>query len=182
MGEDNSKATTGTADVDGSEMRLFETPVDLPEKVVIVDGKLGKEIGFVEREKVMELLAHDPRYAGFEDPVTKKFMLSYNSDIKSKAIVLETEDVIQFLDTIDNNLESAMAANDAKTRMLGVSYEDKGKMYVLYLHARYLKKAERYLSEFVVDTFKWDGVDVSSSIVDRLIELFKKRAEHRGEE
>ena len=184
MSEEQGKTTTltGTADVDGSEMKLFETPVDLPEKVVVVDGKLGKEIGFVEREKVMELLAHDPRYAGFEDPVTKKFMLSYNPDTKSKAIVLETEDVIRFLNTIENNLETAIGADDPNRLRLGVSYEDKGKMYVLYLHIRNLKNASKYLNEYIVDAFngkKDSEVDVLVGPTQRLIELFELRAKKR---
>lgn len=179
MKENEGKTTTltGTADVDGSEMKLFERPVDLPEKVVVVDWKLGKEIGFIEREKVSALLENDPRYAGFEDPVTKQFMLSYNPDTKSKTIVLETEDVIRFLDTIESNLETAMGADDPKVLKVGVSYEDHGRAYVLYLHIRGMKKAGKYLSEYIMDAFKGHGEeDDAGGPTARLIELFKQRA------
>jgi len=177
--EDKKTALTGTADVDGSEMKLFERPVDLPEKVVVVDGKLGKEIGFIEREKVSELLANDSRYAGFEDPVTKQFMLSYNPDTKSKTIVLETEDMIRFLDTIDGNLETAEAADDPRHQNMGVSYEDHGRAYVLYIHVRHSRKASKYLSPFIIDAINGDE---SGGPTARIIELFKHRAKYSNPE
>ena len=53
---------TGKTDVDGSEMTLHERSVDLPERVLVVDAKLGKEIGFVDRTEVMRILETDSRY------------------------------------------------------------------------------------------------------------------------
>lgn len=163
---------TGNVDVDGSEMKVFERPVDLPEKVVVVDSKNGKEIGFVERERVMELLEKDGRYEGFEDGCTGKFMLSYNSDgDKVKAIRLETEDVFKFLDTIWRNLETAMGADDPKTRMLGVSYEVRGKAYVMSISINQFVGATRFLHNDVVDAMK--NTQEGTTVTDRFIEAFK---------
>ena len=167
--------STGTVDVDGSEMRLFETPVNLPERVVVVDGKLGKEIGFVDRDKVVGLLQTDARYDGFEDPVTKQFMLSYNPDVGAKSIALETEDAIRFLNIIETNLDTAMAADDIKQSRLGVSYEYKGRAYVLSIHIRNVKDALPYLLDSIADAARGHDSDELNSPTDRLIELFRAR-------
>jgi len=163
---------TGNVDVDGSEMKVFERPVELPAKVVIVDSKNGKEIGFIERERVMELLEKDGRYEGFEDGCTGTFMLSYNSDgDKVKAIRLETEDVFKFLDTIWRNLETAMGADDPKTRMLGVSYEVRGKAYVMSVSINQFIGAARFLHTDVVGAMT--STQEGTTVTDRFIEAFK---------
>ena len=179
--EKTAEVGTGKADVDGSEMKLFESPVDLPKKVVVVDGKLGKEIGFVEREKVTELLANDPRYEGFEDGVTGKFMLSYSSDgARTKVVSLETEEVVKFLETVEANLDTAIAADDPSALRLGVSYERKGRAYVLSIDLDAFKQARPYLSTSIVKALDDSGEPEGDSEVhveptERLIRMFKER-------
>ena len=174
----NADNKTGIADVDGSEMKLFERPVDLPEHVVVVDGKLGKEIGFVERDKVMGLLATDRRYSGFEDGCTGQFMLSYNSDgAKEQTIVLETDDVIRFLTTIKNNLVTAIGADDPKRFRLGVSYEGKGRSYVLSINVSDFTKSLMFLDGDIVQILSSSGDDeeISGGPTERIIGLFRSR-------
>jgi hypothetical protein len=178
----SEKEKGATVDLgDETTMTVFDRKVNLPEKVVVVDAKNGKEIGFIEREKVMKLLEKDGRYEGFEDGVTGKFMLAYNSDgDKIKTIHLETEDVFKFLETVWRNLETALGADDPKTRMLGVSYEVKGKAYVMSISLTQFVGAMKFLHPDVVDAIRGDipsdtpSPGEMTSPTDRLIDVFKK--------
>lgn len=176
VGEDKLDEVTGNMDVDGSTMTVNDRKVQLPEKVVIVDAKLGKEIGFIEREKVMGLLQNDGRYEGFEDGCTGQFMLSYSSESrKMQTITMETDDVAKFLGVIEKNLDTAMEADESARHMLGVSYVYNGRNYVLQIAVKSMKEAMAFLSSDVSEALRANGGEESTSMTDRIIEAIRKR-------
>lgn len=143
------KPVTGKVDVDGSEMMVSDIPVNLPDKVVVIDQKIGKEIGFVLKEDVLRLVTKDARYEGFDDEATGQFMLTYNSDW-DKAIEFEVDDVISWLRLIEAQLETALGADDPKKLRLGVSYVKGKHTHVCYLHLSLFKNCSKYLNSSIV--------------------------------
>lgn len=166
--------STGVMDVEGTKMKLFERPVKLGKRVSIIDAKTAKEIGYVDVEKVFELLNdEDGRFQAYEDPSTQEFMLAYSSEgVGAMAVVCSVDSLMEYLGVIEANLDTAMGADDPKKLSMGVSYEKKGRKYVTYMGIGAIKGAIKYLDKDVVGVLSTDG---AGGPTERLIGVVRKK-------
>ena len=112
---------------DDATMTVNEVPVNLPERVEVVDSKSGKTIGYRDREEVMDLLEDDPYFRGVQPSnPNNDFIIAYDPDAM-KAIECEVLDPFEFLNAIRDNLSTAIGADDPKGMLVGVSYVDRHK-------------------------------------------------------
>ena len=139
--------------VDDATMTVVDNPVNLPDKVQVVCAKHGTFIGWRNREDVQDIM-EDLRFEGFEDSATGEYMLKYDP-AGNDPITRETVDPFEFLKTIQDNLDTAIGADDPATMKLGVSYIDKSKRnYVLEIHLNRMKAAMDMMHPGIADALK----------------------------
>lgn len=155
----------------GSEMAVSDIPVNLPDKVVVIDRKIGKEIGFVEKADVLRLVTEDARYEGYEDEATGQFMLTYDAE-REKAIESEAADIFEWFRVIKANLDTAIGADDQKTIRLGVSYIKGKHNHVCFLKLSNFRIVREYLHPDIVECLV-HCEEESKSQTQNLIDFFK---------
>jgi len=171
----NEKVTE--VQVDDATMMVDDVPVNLPEKVQVVDARNGSLIGYRSREEVTELLEKDQRFSGYEDSATGEFMLAYSLEA-TKAVERETIDPFEFLKTIEANIETAVGADDSKRMKLGVSYTDRsGRNYLLSIHIKRMLNALDMLHQGVAEALQSnkskDGMFDGQS--EKIVEFVRRR-------
>jgi hypothetical protein len=169
--------TAKEVQVDDATMTVDDAPVNLPEKVQVVDARNGKLIGYRDREEVTNLLDTDNRFSGFEDTATSEFMLAYNLEA-TKAQERETVDPFEFLKTIEDNIETAVGADDPKRMRLGVSYVDKtGRNHVLQIHIKRVMNATDMLHPGLVDAMNGPGVEdgMFDGISEKIVDFIRRK-------
>ena len=159
-----------------NKMMVRDIPVNLPERVQVVDKKYGKRIGFIDRAEVSKVL-EDPCFMGFEDTVTGEFMITYSTDEVKRTIAVETDDPFEFFKVIQNNLETAIGSDDVKRLRLGASYIDKaGRNHVIEIHIKYIKGISSIIHPDLKNAINGDGSEESQMMGpgERIVKYFRE--------
>ena len=122
-----------------NKMTVSDVPVNLPERVQVVDRKYGKRIGYLDRAEVMKVL-EDPCFMGLEDTASGEFMVAYSTEELRRTVVVETDDPFEFFKTIQANLDTAIGSDDIKRLRIGACYTDnQGRNHAIEIHIKHLK-------------------------------------------
>ena len=170
--------------VDDAMMTVDDVPVNLPDKVQVVDARNGRLIGYRDREEVTQLLDTDQRFTGFEDSATDQFMLAYSLEA-TKAIERETVDPFEFLKTIEDNIETAVGADDPVHMKLGVSYTDRtGRNHILAIHIKRVTNATDMLHPGLVEAMDGPGVEDGEfgGISEKIVEFIRRKRSSKLQE
>jgi hypothetical protein len=163
--------------VDDAMMMVDDAPVNLPDKVQVVDARNGRVIGYRDREEVTELLDTDHRFSGFEDSATDQFMLAYSLEA-TKAVERETVDPFEFLKTIEANIGTAVGADDPKRMRMGVSYTDRtGRNHVLSIHVKRISNATDMLHPDLIEAMDGagNGDEEFNGPSQRVVDFIKRK-------
>lgn len=161
-----------------NKMMVSDIPVNLPERVQVVDKKYGKRIGFIDRAEVMKIL-EDSCFIGFEDTASGEFMVAYSTDPLRRKVVEETENIFDFFRVIKNNLDTVIEADDIIKVKVGVSYVDSQDVnHVLLMPIRCLKSILATDSVFnaeLLEAVRGDGTNSDPySPTERIINYFRE--------
>ena len=144
-----------------NKMLVRDVPVNLPERVQVVDRKYGKRIGHIDRAEVMKVL-EDPCFTGFEDTASGEFMVAYSTDEMTRTVAVETDDPFEFFKVIQDNIETAIGSDDVKRMRLGVSYVDNaGRNHAVEIHLKHLKSIMNIIHPDLKKAIVGDGSEES---------------------
>jgi len=156
-------------------LKVEETPVNLTDKVKVVDYKNGVFIGYRDKEEVMELLQVDFRFNGMDNAVTGEYVLTYNRE-GNKTITQEAASVLEFLSVIEDNLETAEPADNPKKLRMGVSYVGPTRRnYMMDIHISAFKNATQWLDKALVEAMGAESEEHHSPTA-KIIEYLKSKS------
>lgn len=155
-----------------NKMMVSDIPVNLPERVQVVDRKYGKRIGYIDRAEVMKVL-EDHCFIGFEDTASGEFMVAYSNDGLHKTIAVETNDPFEFFKIVQANIETAIGSDDIIRLRVGVCYLDKqGRNQAVEIKLSNLKTVFHLIHPDLKKAIVSD--DSEESIGERIITYFKE--------
>jgi len=132
----------------------------------------------IEIVKKSKLLDSDHRFSGFEDTATNQFMLAYSLEA-TKAFERETTEPFEFLKTIEDNIETAVGADDPKKMKLGVSYTDRtGRNHILAIHLKRMTNATDMLHPALIEAMNGSGSTedgMFDGISERIVEFIRRK-------
>ena len=158
-----------------NKMMVSDVPVNLPERVQIVDRKYGKKIGYIDRAEVMKVL-EDPCFMGFEDTASGEFMVAYSSDEISRTVAVEIDDPMEFFRIIQANIETAIGSDDVKRMRIGACYTDKvGRNHAIEIHIKHIKPIIKFIHPDLKKAIEGDGSEESQMMGpgERIVEYFR---------
>jgi hypothetical protein len=159
-----------------NRMLVSDVPVNLPEKVQVVDRKYGKRIGYIDRAEVTKVL-EDSCFMGFEDTVSGEFMIAYSTDELKRTVAVETDDPFEFFKVIQDNIETAIGSDDVKRLRLGASYIDKaGRNHLIEIHIKHLKNVAHIIHPDLKNAINGDGTEESKATGpgERIVNYFRE--------
>ncbi len=160
-----------------NKMLVRDVPVNLPERVQVVDSRYGKRIGYIDREEVMKVL-EDPCFLGFEDTASGEFMISYGTETIRRTIELITDSPIEFFKIIEDNVETAIGCDNPKKIRIGASYIDKsGRNCLVEINVRHLKGVFHLINSDLKDAIMGDGSEESqlTGPGERIVNYFREK-------
>ena len=158
-----------------ADMKVFDKPVKIGNRVLIIDAKSGRDIGYLDADKVFDVVNNDNRYSTYLSHKNGELMLTYNSDSKKDmAIVNVEDDFARFVDAILLNIDTALGADDPINLRLGFSYIWRNQNYITYINLQRFKDAVPVLDKGIVKAVSGTGKHDGVCPTERLIEYLKK--------